>query len=283
VTDISSKDSFGQPVAASPSSPLLQSRLEMFRERDELPRLFAIVTWGHAATGWLAKVLNSHPEIFCVHHLRARMGLILPEVSQVSDENLLAALRVMGVGYSLAGDVHGIDRLSVPRLQEILGAEFAVAGLIREPLARLQSHFAREELTSYHAANRDLSYLTRVPGFEEIRPLLTGAPERSVFVHCANMLNNIVDETAKLPRIFRFEDVTTSPQALRELVRHISGGTIEAAEDFAANAVGTTAFNRHRKSAHLKFEPWQIGVIKAIVRPEAWRKYVEFGYATPDF
>jgi hypothetical protein len=30
-------------------------------------QLFAVVSWGCAATKWLAKVLNSHPEILCFH------------------------------------------------------------------------------------------------------------------------------------------------------------------------------------------------------------------------
>ena len=45
-------------------TPLQKARLEKTRHGQ----LFAVVSWGCAATRWLAKVLNCHPEILCLHH-----------------------------------------------------------------------------------------------------------------------------------------------------------------------------------------------------------------------
>src|SRR5690242_17543455 len=37
-------------------------------QREPFPFIFSVVSWGCAATDWLAKVLNSHFGILCFHH-----------------------------------------------------------------------------------------------------------------------------------------------------------------------------------------------------------------------
>jgi hypothetical protein len=38
-----------------------------FLKYHSSPQQFAVVSWGCAATSWLARVLNGHPDIYCVH------------------------------------------------------------------------------------------------------------------------------------------------------------------------------------------------------------------------
>ena len=54
--------------ADSPASPSLASKVEKIFQ-PQLPPVFAVISWGYAATGWLSKVLDGHPEILCVHGL----------------------------------------------------------------------------------------------------------------------------------------------------------------------------------------------------------------------
>src|SRR5688572_5871200 len=35
--------------------------------RYKVKHVFGVISWGCAATAWLAGTLNSHPDIFCVH------------------------------------------------------------------------------------------------------------------------------------------------------------------------------------------------------------------------
>jgi len=78
-----------------------------------LPQLFVVVSWGCAATRWLATILNNHPEIFCVHALREYWPGIGRE-----DVSYLYTLASHGAVYKAVGDVHGITGANIPWLDK---------------------------------------------------------------------------------------------------------------------------------------------------------------------
>ena len=59
-------------TAASSESPTpagedLSALQRALLDAGSCDRLFAVVSWGAAATMWLAKTLNAHPEMLCLH------------------------------------------------------------------------------------------------------------------------------------------------------------------------------------------------------------------------
>ena len=60
---------------------------EVLSQRDwQRTNLFAIITWGSTGTSWISKILNHHPEIFCVHEL----ALVLNQSKSFSSNDFWA-------------------------------------------------------------------------------------------------------------------------------------------------------------------------------------------------
>ena len=99
-----------------------------------MARLFSVISWGCAATHWLARALNSHSEIFCVHagnfslHQYGRAPYLDgPEYLRVIGE--------LGTSYAAAGDVHGVDiRSNTGLCVTPFGDRFGCAVVVREPI-----------------------------------------------------------------------------------------------------------------------------------------------------
>jgi hypothetical protein len=249
---------------------------------DELPNAFAIISWGCTATRWLAKVLNGHSDILAVHHFPFHM-LDLPDAQRPSEVELIEYLRALGVGYELVGDVHGFPLAAVPKITDRLGDRFRACGLVREPLPRLRSLMALyERYGSDIQSWGGLEYVRALPGFADIRTYIN-SDDRLMFVHGANMLNTVVDEIAQLPRVYRYEDITTNPGALVEMTRELSGGRILLDHDFSTRALAVRRTNDHSRGATVawRVEPWKLAVLRAIVSEEAWRVYADLGYVAP--
>src|SRR5208282_3966858 len=104
-------------------------------------RLFAVVSWGAAATQWLSRTLNDCPGVYCAHAsnlLWTRFAGAQP----LNGADYLRLIGVLGAGNKAAGDVHGISRHDVPAIREALGDRFRAIVLTRDPLHRLASQLA---------------------------------------------------------------------------------------------------------------------------------------------
>ncbi|HLK22277.1 MAG TPA: hypothetical protein VKT81_25195 [Bryobacteraceae bacterium] len=244
------------------------------------PHLFAVVSWGCAATAWLAKVLNSHKDIFCVH---AANGVweAFGQASKLDGLEYLRILRVQGRHYAVAGDVHGFDRKQIAGLKALLPGMFSSAVLVREPIARLRSQLA---LFDGMADQRfwNISYVDTM-----IDRLGLVLPNRDyhtkLFIHGACLLNAITEE-AQDGKVFRQEDLTADPEVLRALIREVTAGKISPATGWCSDALQIRGVNPHDSSRRpLKFEEWQLNVLRRVVNPEAWKLYADLGYPTPGF
>jgi hypothetical protein len=240
-------------------------------------QLFAVVTWGCAATTWLAKALNSHPEILCLH---AGTNAFNTFHQPVEDSfQYFRVLSHLGHGYAAVGDVHGLARWEIPKLKEAFGPRFNASIVVREPIARIRSQMALyEEFQGLNAWN--LSYVEKLI---ESKNILADSEEAKMFVHAANMLNTITEEVA-FGTIYRAEELTSNPDCLRSLVGEITGGKVDIREHWLEACIGSKKVNAHaNRATQTALTDWQTEVVRAVVRPEAWSIYEDLGYVTPEF
>src|SRR5262249_28982767 len=207
---------------------------------DDLPDVFAVISWGCAGTKWLSHALATHPGILSVHSFNSVHEMYVPAKAALTDVQVLNVLRLLGRGYALVGDVHGINRWSVPELKETFGDSFQAAAVIRDPVKRLLSQISLFEHGNYSEKGwGDLDYLRHLPGFERVYRYYPDRKKR-FFMHAANLLNAVLEERQHC-LLFRMEDLTTRPESLCELVRHLSGGKLAVAPAWAEQILARPA------------------------------------------
>jgi hypothetical protein len=242
--------------------------------------LFSVVSWGAAATEWLAMTLNSHPDILCYHSVNtswAKFG----GAASLDGWKYLRLVGVSGPSYTACGDVHGISLGSIPGLREILGEHFNCAIVVREPLPRLCSQialFQRSPIKSWWNVDYVQTFIDR--GVRLPRDDI----DSRLFLHGVNMLNSIIQEETVAP-IWRAEDLTTDAAMLARFVEELTRRRVQVEPEWANRAVRRPPSNRHRAvtaTAH-QFEPWQVAAINQIVDARAWRGYQRLGYEIPEF
>lgn len=266
-----------------PTAPAYMKDLSPLQRRllqDHLPtRLFALVSWGCAATTWIAKVLNSHPDVFCAHAANISwMHFGGPNSRRLDGLDYLLLLAEMGNGYIAAGDVHGISRDCIPHLRASFGESFSAAVLVRDPLPRLNSQMALFRRYKDFSV-WDLSYTDEIIRSKGIL-LPQKDEEHKMFVHAANMLNAILQEK-DLGTVYRMEDLVSSPDVLCCLAEELTGGQVSLNIDWATHALATGKINRHSLAPQPSPEDWQIDVLRRVVDAGAWDSYKALGYAVP--
>jgi hypothetical protein len=244
-------------------------------------QLFAVISWGCAATAWLSRVLNSQPDIFCVHAFNTYWN-VLGGGEKLDGVPYLRIIGSQGHAHVAAGDVHGISRSLVPELRRTFGNRFNAAVVVREPLARLRSQLALFE--EYQSLNHawNLSYIDGLIDRHGIVLPVNDFLHRA-FIHGANMLNAILEEKA-VGKIYRSEDLTNSDSILGDFITEITRGRVVPEADWLRAAVGTKRVNAHSgRSAPAPFADWQIDAIRKVVDPHSWELHAELGYPLPQF
>lgn len=245
------------------------------------PHLFAVVSWGCAATSWLGKVLNSHPEIYCVHAGNF-FWRCLANAPAIDGLEYLQVIGSQGSTATAAGDVHGVSRHTIKEISDELAEGFGAAIVIREPLPRLLSQMALfDKLAKFRIW--EIEYIDHV-----IRELDLDLPdetyETKLFVHGVVMLNAIIEE-CEIADVFRSEDLTSSATHLVDFVNKITRSKVETTHAWAEACLRMRKVNVHqgRLSKTIPFQDWQLKIINNVVLPESWRLYEEYGYQTPEF
>ncbi len=243
-------------------------------ERYRPSRVFAVVSWGAAATYWLAARLNDCPGIFCVHAANL-FWEVMAEAKYLSGVYYMQVVGMQGHAALAAGDVHGVSRADIPEISEFFGDAFRAAVLVREPQARLRSQLAVFDYDT-RASHVDCSYLDSMYP-EVLMNLPTRRHHEYLFVHAANMLNAVIEE-AKIAPIFRMEDVVQKPDSLKALVVHLTAGTVVPPDDWVDASVNIGAKNRHSRADQSPWAPWQQSVLRSVVKPDTIAHYRDLGY-----
>lgn len=247
--------------------------VDFLKQAHHVDQLFSIVSWGCAGTSWLAKVLNSHRDIICLHDFP--IGYCGIENRNPFD--YMRSLYLTSYAYILAGDIHGIPRDAIPELKKIYGEAFRSAVLVRAPYPRLLSMLATVRFN--HGLDNDYSYIDGLADRLNIGGELTW--DRRMFIHAVNMLNAIVDEKKYVgDMIFRMEDLTCKPDALYRLIAHISAGKVLPDEKWLADAIRIPSAHSHRdqydKAVILTDEEKEM--IEVILSDKALREYEKLNY-----
>jgi hypothetical protein len=253
---------------------------QAFLRKYPYPQIFAVISWGCAATAWLATVLNRHPDIYCVHAANLHWH-VLGNCERLDGVPYLRLIGSQGHAYAAAGGVHGVSRHLVPDCRRSFGNKFNAAVVVREPVARIQSHLALyadfEGLRAWDVAYVD-GILSRMG--------IAIAPEdyqSRLFVHAANMLNAILDER-EVGKIYRSEDLTSDSQVLGDLVEEITRGKVSPDSAWLQDALDNRRVNVHAgRRPRRDLDDWQVDVIRKVVDPRAWEMYEALGYVRPEF
>jgi len=245
-----------------------------------MPFLFCVVSWGAAATQWLANTLNSHPDIFCVHCAN-QFWQRLAGARYVDGWQYLRILGSESPASRACGDVHGVSREMIPDLRAKLGNSFNCAIVVREPLARLHSQIALFEKWPVKSA-WSVDYVQQF--IDQGVRLPEDTMLNRLFLHGVNMLNAIIQEELIAP-LWRCEDITADAAMLARFVDELTRGHVQVEPAWAQRAVQAPPSNRHSDSnaSQRHFEAWQIEAIRKIVQPKAWSLYETLGYARPNF
>ena len=251
---------------------------ELFLQDYPPTQAFAIVSWGCAATSWLAKILNSHPDIFCVHAFRSFWST-LGNAAAIDDLTYMKVIASQGHAHKAAGDIHGIDRYNIQAIRNAFGNRFNAVVVVRDPEPRLLSQLSLFE--RYKSLKIwDTSFAKHLIGTYDLR-LPSGTYEEELFVHGANMLNAIVDEQ-DVGSIYRCEDLTSHAETLGVFIEELTRGEVMPTREWLRLAVQRGKINKHHTDTKTPtFTDWQIEVMHKIVTPMAWDHYLQLGYKLP--
>jgi len=253
---------------------------QAFLRKYPSPQLFSVISWGCAATAWLAAVLNRHPDIYCVHDANHSWH-VLGNFEKLDGVPYLRIIGKQGHAHAAAGEVHGVSRHLVSECRRTFGDKFNAAVVVREPISRIYSQLAlHQDFEGLRAWNVD--YVDAILARTNI-VAPPGDYQSRLFVHAVNMLNAILEER-EVGKIYRAEDLTSNAGVLGEFVEEITRGKVSPASDWLQSAIQTKKVNVHaaRRPRH-EFDDWQVDVIRKVVDPRAWEVYESLGYARPEF
>ena len=244
------------------------------------PQLFSVVTWGCCASTWLAKVLDSHPDIFCLHAFNQHYALTSMS-GENNDLGYLESIAISAHAYAAAGDIHGVGRESIPLLHKHFQDRFHSAVLVRAPWERFHSMLSC--MKRLKGGLSDYSYIDKRLGGSLSAGQLSLADR--IFAHSVNMLNAITEETRYCETIFKMEDIIASPEHLAQLVRHITGGTVPVTPEWVEAALKTKKANTHIRQCPppTTFNAKEKQMIAAILKPGALDLYRQMGYLVDPF
>lgn len=169
-----------------------------------MAHLFSVISWGCAATHWLARALNSHPDIFCVHAGNFSLHQY-GRAPYLDGPEYLRVIGALGTSYAAAGDVHGVDIRTIDEARDAFGDQFGCAIVVREPIARLHSQLALFR-ANLQTRGWNVDHVQHFINRGVVLPV--DNYETRLTLHGIWMLNMIVREQATA-RVWRCEDLTT--------------------------------------------------------------------------
>lgn len=242
--------------------------------------LFAIVTWGAAATNWLAKVLNAHPEVLCLHNAGNPWARVTG-TSRIDEMTYMEFVARVGRIYQAAGDCHAVSADSIPKLKKRWGECFRAAVVVRHPVPRILSMWNLAKRAGIDSYELDYRFLRSVapPALDWLK-----TKEHLFFLHTSRMANNILKEVEVGP-VFKMEALTADPNQVRTLLHHLTGSELDfhaAMLDslFGQRLVSHSNLDHPQKpeTAFTQLAEWQQDIFRAAFDPKARAIYERLGY-----
>ena len=245
------------------------------------PRLFSVISWGASGSQWLVRLLNAHPDVLCLHHLRGHWAFILDE-PPVANLTYLRVVERQGRAYRLAGDVHGVDPHDLDAARREFGSRLRVACMSRHPVPRIASQLGvlhQRGFASYGLSPRRLRH--SLP--RGLRAAFDDE-EKLFFVHVMGLVNRIRLET-QLGPVFTLERLSGEVEAVHELLDHLSAGELTFPEEVLErlwarplNPHASPDQPRDPKDAFARWPSWQREAFATLLEPEARALYESLGF-----
>ncbi len=257
-----------------------------------LSNVFVVVSWGRTGTVWLAKLLNAHPQVFCLHHLPASMQSVLGPAAVPSEVDYLRlVVDQAGAHYRLVGDCHGVRVQRIHLLQDAFGDRLRVCSVTRHPVPRLESYLLYAQQIG--VASYGIDYVRVSAGIPEHLRALAEGEERMFFAYLMGLVNLIELEVEAGP-VFPIERLSTNLREVNRLLAHLSDGelkfTAAAARSVMAErlnvSVGPDGTPLPPRTADpeerfMAWPSWQQELFLGLLHDRARELYEQLGLALP--
>jgi hypothetical protein len=249
-------------------------------------RLFAVVSNGCAATHWLAKILNAHPEVLCVHNIKNPWSK-QTKTDMIDHVVYMEILRRAGRGYRLAGDCHGIAARSIPAIRETFGDQFRSAVVTRHPIPRIVSYLSLSQKVGRDSYLKNpITHMRVKMSFEPQLRRLLNTRERRLFAYQAMPFVNFIKNQVEAGPVFTMEALTKNFEEVNKLVNFLSNGELEFTLEMLAPIFDTPVVAHRKKKAgprdpeeiFASWPEWQRELFRTLLLPEAKQLYQDLGY-----
>lgn len=170
---------------------------------------------GGTGSAWLAKLLNSHPDVFCTHEAVAARAFPAKEYPASNILNYLRWLAwdTMHDAYAAIGDVGSVWQTHAAALDG-----FRTAVLVRHPARVLASRLA------IYPHDQSFTEIKLAADIREIWDIdISGFdPADQIFVHDLHIYASHVWSSRRGVRILRIEDFT-EPECCQEAAKYLTG------------------------------------------------------------
>ncbi len=254
-------------------------------------RLFFIgYCWGAAGSAWLARLLNSHEDIFCVQAPVLNRYDHFQFADSTELLNAIFTAMSFGGGYPVAGVTHGVPLEWHPKLVKKYGGRMRNFTLIRSPIERIQS--SAKKIAQGYAGEAEKYIMAdgcqRV--FRKLRETAKGDfpndPASLGFYNSCDMVNSIIQETDHEFPVFKLEDLVAQTNEVQRLLAHISDGTCRLEDRIIRKLQQTVINKRSEKRLTPKeiYDSWNgnyRAAFHCLVNPLALEIYRRLGYDLP--
>ncbi len=256
---------------------------EGISKSTELPRLFAVISWGHAATFWLSKMLNAHQEVFCVHDIKHQWSQVTNSEKLNDDILYMKVLEKAGLGCRLSGDCHGVNRERIDDIKEVYGERFRSVVIVRHPIPRILSYLSHAEKKGIDNYNLDFEHIEN--SLDDRLKGRLNTKKQLFFVHVMDCVN-IIKYEADLGPLFTMERLTKDTGELNNLLRYLSNGELEFKPAMLEGAF-SKQINPHQKCSdhHISVKEiyeslpeWQKKAFSYLLNPTSNQLYQDLGY-----
>lgn len=263
----------------------------ILRSSVSAPAYFIGYCWGGAGSRWLARLLNSHRDILCLHSPQ------LPRFDESSSEDELEVIRHFfdagRHGHPVIGFTHGISLDWKDEIEAEFRAWLRCFVIVRHPIKRIRSVVA---LCRRHQAELGENWEQQTvaawqPIAEEFVETGAGAvPTDFRFLshlYACKMVTAIREELKSNYPIFRIEDLGAEVSEVRRLLGHISAELEPMPEETLAYMQSLTV-GSHAGSAKSATEIWHSwaedfkDAFRRMVPNEILSEYQRLGYVFPE-